>query len=250
MTDQLEQERRDLAALVARRRDEMGLNPDGTDPRAPSTVGAAADDMAERVARAQKLSAEARYEREARDAAEQAAADADIARWRDAWWRDHIPSRFVEATAEQLDGKLAEASDWDGTCNVLLVGNVGAGKTHAAVALARTVHDRGGSVAFWPVVELLDALRPSGDEKAMDRALAVDVLVLDDLGLERPSDWTFERLYALVNRRWLEQRPTIVTSNLPVDELEAAVGAPMWSRLYHGALRLSAGGPDRRREQA
>lgn len=216
----------------------------------PEKIEAPIADLQSRLERVRALSAEARDDREERQSAADAEAAAERRRAREEWWHSHIPARFRDAHVGQLEKKLAEAQGWDGQSNVLLIGNVGTGKTHAAVALARTVHERGGRVAFWPVVELLDALRPDGDPRAMDRAVEVDVLVLDDLGLERPSDWTFERLYAVVNRRWLEGRPTIVTSNLPADGLEKSVGAPMWSRLYHDALRLIAGGGDRRKASA
>lgn len=245
----LDQEKQQLAELTARRRAELGLNEDGTsadDTPAPVSTAISPD----RLEEAMRRSAEHRAEREARDARE-AEAFAEVLDFeRAARWGRLIPGRFVDAHVDQLDGVFGQLAGWDGTSNVLLVGNVGAGKTHAAVALARTVHDQGGTVGFWPVVELLDALRPAGDPRAMDRTVAVDVLVLDDLGLERPSDWTFERLYAVVNRRWLERRPTIVTSNLSAGELERSAGAPMWSRLYHDAIRVVAGGEDRRKANA
>lgn len=245
----LDQERQQLAELTAQRRAELGLEPDGTSrDDTPAPVATAIS--RERIEEAMRHSRERAAEREAREQQE-ADAFADVQAYeRAARWPRIVPGRFVDAHVDQLDGVFAQLTGWDGTSNVLLVGNVGAGKTHAAVALARTVHEAGGTVGFWPVVELLDELRPSGDPRTMDRAVCVDVLVLDDLGLERPSDWTFERLYAVVNRRWLEQRPTIVTSNLPADELEKSVGAPMWSRLYHDAVRIVAGGEDRRRVKA
>jgi DNA replication protein DnaC len=162
-----------------------------------------------------------------------------------------MPHRFAHATLTDLSGNVRQlAGRWtDGgmNANVLLLGNVGVGKTHAACAMARQAWTAGSSVSFVPVVELLDQLRPQGDPGAYDRAVGVNVLVLDDLGGERPTDWTGERLYAIVNRRWLEMRPTLVTSNLAPDVLEEQVGPRVFSRLYHEALRLTVGGNDRRR---
>lgn len=162
-----------------------------------------------------------------------------------------IPARFQEATADQLDGELAQlVSRWVAggfTSNALLLGNVGVGKTHAAIAMLRLAAEVGYSIRFSPVVELLDQLRPGSSGGDIEQALRPDVLVLDDLGGEKPTDWTAERLYAVVNRRWLEQRPTIATSNLDAEALEQAVGSRTWSRLYHGAERLKLAGSDRRR---
>lgn len=175
----------------------------------------------------------------------------ELQRYAEVRWRQAIPARFVDAHVDQLSDPLRKLADeWTGEgceANVLLLGAVGVGKTHAAVALARLAHEAGRSVLMLPVVELLESMRPGGDPHAKQRATSVDVLVLDDLGGERPTDWTGEQLYALVNRRYLECRPTIVTANLDREALEASVGARVYSRLYHDAKRLAIGGTDRRR---
>jgi hypothetical protein len=185
-------------------------------------------------------------------------------------WHEAIPSRFVaaatvdmdERTFARPDGKerLAEWTVTPRGRNLMLWGTVGTGKTHAAVAACREAFfERGQDVAFWPVVELLDQLRPGGPEAAMRDAMDVDLLILDDLGGERPTDWTAERLYAIVNRRWLEERPVIGTTNLPLTNkvasegytgqtLEEALGGRTFSRLVgSGAVVLRLAGPDRRR---
>lgn len=161
-----------------------------------------------------------------------------------------IPRRFRQASYSQLSPEIAQlVDDWTAagmTANVMLLGSVGVGKTHAACVMAILAHQAGSRVRFAPVVELLDQLRPGGDPQALQRACDVDVLVLDDIGVEKPTDWTGERLYAVINRRWLEERPTIATSNLPLELAKERVGAQAWSRLYHGALRLAVSGKDRR----
>lgn len=162
-------------------------------------------------------------------------------------WQVRIPKRYQHARLEDLAGDLAKAGEWDGTGNVLLLGNVGAGKTHAAVALARGFHDAGGEVLFRPSVRLLDDLRPDGPADAYHRACTVDLLVLDDLGAERQTDWTADRISAVLVARYDDCLPTIVTSNLAPEALEKAVGARIYSRLYDDALRLKVAGSDRRR---
>lgn len=135
--------------------------------------------------------------------------------------------------------------------NLVLLGAVGVGKTHAALAAARADHERGLEVVFLPVVELLDLLRPGGPEHALDDVMHCDRLVVDDLGHERSTDWTWERLGAVVNRRWLEERPIIATSNLDPPELSAAVGERTYSRLVgDGAVVIHVAGDDRRRKRA
>jgi DNA replication protein DnaC len=174
---------------------------------------------------------------------------------RDYVWQRLVPTRFHDVAVSDLNGTRVAAAveEWqqNTTRNLLLLGNIGVGKTHAAFVAARLAYDRGSSFGFWPVVELLDALRPGGNETTMDRALTVDLLILDDLGGERPTDWTGERLYALVNRRWLERRPIIATSNLDArngqGRLVDAIGLRVYSRLVQDAVLYKIGGKDRRR---
>lgn len=175
--------------------------------------------------------------------------------WRLAW-NVTVPRRYRDAVLADLPPTVASPLvEWAHTpepdaLNVLLGGEVGTGKTHTAVATAREwaeTHRR--SPRFWPLVELLDALRPGGDEGAMVRAIESPLLIIDDLGTERLTDWAAERLYLLVNRRWLDERPTIGTTNLTGDELRAAVGDRISSRLLGGAVTLRLTGDDRRRQK-
>lgn len=170
-------------------------------------------------------------------------------------WRRIIPSRLAWASLDDFDGDSSvgpELRRWaaslDSASNLVLSGEVGVGKSHAAVAACRPAFDDGMSVAFWPEVELLDALRPGGDEGLMARLVDVDRLVVDDVGAAKVSDWTAERMYALVNRRWLEERPTVFTSNHDMPALRDTVGMRTYSRIVGShAVVLGLGGADRRR---
>lgn len=237
--------REDLQRLTEERRTEFVKAEDN--PIAKMDFKSAAERMAEKAARTKLDPEEEAEQAELRRAIAEAEERAQRHARSEAW-PFQVPSRFVDAKVDDLDGDLeAVAAEWDGDVNVLLLGGVGVGKTHAALAMARTRWDDGQDLLFYPAVELLDDLRPGGPDNTMDRACAVDVLVLDDLGSEKPTDWTAERLYRIVNRRWLEERPTIATANLTADELEAAVGSRMFSRLWHGALAVEVAGEDRRR---
>lgn len=177
---------------------------------------------------------------------------------RTATWHAAIPNRFAWATLADFDGQPATVvdalADWAARPagrNLILLGPVGTGKSHAAVAACRPCHDTSGlDVRFAPLVELLDLLRPGGPEDAFAALAAVDLLIVDDLGSERATDWTAERLGALVNRRWLEARPTVCTSNLDPDTLAAALGERVFSRLIGcDAVVLRLTGDDRRRRR-
>lgn len=170
-------------------------------------------------------------------------------------WRRMAPSRFVSASLADLDDRAgaAEIAEWamnPAGRNLIICGPIGTGKTHAAMAAVRPHVESGVDVRFWPTVELLDQLRPGGDDGVLEAAMACTVLVLDDLGVERATDWTLERMYAIVNRRWMDAKSIVVTTNSKSStDLADQVGERMSSRLAgSGAVIVRLAGHDRRRE--
>lgn len=105
---------------------------------------------------------------------------------------------------------------------LLLYGPHGVGKTHLAVGILKAaIRTRGARGYFFETRELLrlvrDTYNRSVEETEMDvlaPVLKADLLVLDDLGAERTSDWVQETLGLVVNTRYNERRATIFTSNL------------------------------------
>lgn len=175
--------------------------------------------------------------------------------WRTERWNAAIPNRFRWATVDKLKLGPARADlvTWAEHAehpvpNLVLYGPTGTGKTWAAVAAARAHFERGSEVRFCPVVELLDDLRPGGDPDLWARVVHdTDVLILDDLGAHKATEWADERLYAIVNRRWLDERPTIATTNHDPDSLRDSIGERMFSRLCGGdAVVLGMTGADLR----
>ena len=105
---------------------------------------------------------------------------------------------------------------------LFLQGPVGTGKTHLAVAVARYAMDHHKmSVYFAVVPDLLDHLRatfdPSSGTAYDDRFNSIrnaQLLVLDDLGTENATPWAKEKLFQIINHRYMEQMPTVITSNV------------------------------------
>jgi DNA replication protein DnaC len=115
------------------------------------------------------------------------------------------------------------------TGGIYLAGPPGAGKSHLAAALAQAVASAGRSVSYASVPELLAFVRSGfGDSTADDRVRAlagVYLLVLDDLGAGKQSDWANDVLFRIVNERWREERLLVVTSNLPLGEQEERIAS-------------------------
>ena len=120
---------------------------------------------------------------------------------------------------------------------IRLTGNYGTGKTHLSAAIINRLAGQGIAGVFVVVPELLDAIRKSYDSKEAQEeeiikiAETAPLLVLDDLGAEKPSEWAREKLYIIINRRYEDMLPTIITTNCTTAELIDRVGQRIVSRI-------------------
>ena len=110
---------------------------------------------------------------------------------------------------------------------LFIQGGYGCGKTHLAAAIANASLSKGTPVLFVNVPDLLDYLRaaynPSAEETYDQRFNEVrdaPVLILDDLGTQNATAWAEEKLYQILNARYVFKRPTVITTNLDLDELD------------------------------
>jgi DNA replication protein DnaC len=125
----------------------------------------------------------------------------------------------------------------------------GVGKTHAAYAIGNHVVQETDVVA-WSVIDLIDAIKPGGDERAYDEACRATLLILTDLGAERVTDWSLERLLGIIDTRWREGRRMVVDTNLTSAEILARYGDRLLSRLEDGLTAATFTGKSYRRPLA
>lgn len=133
--------------------------------------------------------------------------------------------------ALQLAAAFAEEpKDWL-VFNSVAYGN---GKTHLAAAIANQVSNAGEPVLFVVVPDLLDHLRasfsPSSQsrlDKRFDEVKSAPLLVLDDLGTESATAWAREKLYQLFNYRYNARLPTVITTAVPIEQLDPRLASRM-----------------------
>lgn len=168
-----------------------------------------------------------------------------------------VPNTFARASFDRWDvarggsgpinAARAFVSSWPPPKPVLLLtGKSGGGKTHLATAILGDIYDRYGHIGqFWPVTEFLDRIKATFDEaartettaQAEERLRAAPLLVLDDLGAEKATDYANERLFQLVDYRWRENKPLVVTTNIASDGFPTRLR----SRLESGVVVVFGG---------
>jgi DNA replication protein DnaC len=134
-----------------------------------------------------------------------------------------VNSRYIKCSLENFDGTYPEIPP------SFITGPVGTGKTHIAVGyLRRDIINNGGRVQFIRAVDLFKQIRgcfregsETSEEELMDRYGGTTFLVLDDLGTEKVSDFVEQTLYDLIDLRYAEMYPTIITSNLSIAQVAA-----------------------------
>jgi len=144
---------------------------------------------------------------------------------------------------------------------LVLMGPVGVGKTHLAVSILKGLTERGFGCLFYEFGSLLKEIQDSYNSNTRTSELAVlapvlntDVLVLDELGASKPTDWVRDTMAHIINSRYNEQKLTIFTTNYLDDRkiekeetLEDRIGVRLRSRLFEMCFTVEMKGSDFRR---
>jgi DNA replication protein DnaC len=145
---------------------------------------------------------------------------------------------------------------------LLFTGTVGVGKTHLAVSILKGLFERGFSCLFYEFGSLLKEIQDSYNSNTKTSELGVlapvlnaEVLVLDELGASKPTDWVRDTMAHIINTRYNDKKATIFTTNYADERqndreetLEDRIGVRLRSRLYEMCMTIEVKGPDYRRK--
>jgi DNA replication protein DnaC len=143
---------------------------------------------------------------------------------------------------------------------IIFSGTYGTGKTHLAAAISIELINQGIPVVFGTLINLLGKIRQTyhNDEdewEVLNIYTSADLLVIDDLGKEKPSEWVLEKLYSIVNDRYENNKPIIITTNYDHETLvkrltvngNCETAESIVSRLYEMCRGVVINGEDHRK---
>ena len=142
------------------------------------------------------------------------------------------------AAAHIMASRFVEEFDPASGTGLLLVGGIGTGKTHLAVGILKELIDRRGShCLFCDYRELLKHIQNSYNDSVQATELEVlrpvfdaEVLVLDELGAVKPSEWVWDTVSLILNTRYNDNRTTVITTNFPDEPAAGLAGQDLSPR--------------------
>ena len=144
---------------------------------------------------------------------------------------------------------------------LLLMGDVGVGKTHLAVSILKGLTERGFTCLFYEFGTLLKEIQDSynpvsrtSELTVLSPVLEAEILVLDEIGASKPTDWVRDTMAHIINSRYNDKKLTIFTTNYSDDprskheeNLEDRIGVRLRSRLFEMCKTVAINGQDYRR---
>lgn len=142
----------------------------------------------------------------------------------------------------------------EGKNGIIMVGDYGTGKTHLASAISNALLDRGIPVLFDTFGGHLEKLKAEFDGGSNAQYLKlmreVPMLVIDDVGKEKQTEWSQSIMYDVINHRYEDMTPVIITSNMGDRQLQEYFGGACFSRLISMCNLVVTRGEDWRKKGA
>lgn len=139
--------------------------------------------------------------------------------------------------------------------SVLFFGGTGLGKTHLSLAIAKTALEKGMGAVYSPTQNLVQKLEKehfsySSQTPLLDDVLSCDILIMDDLGAEFSNSYSMALIYNIINTRLLAEKPTIISTNLTIEEIAERYTPRVASRILGSyALKRFAGSDVRQQKR-
>lgn len=165
-----------------------------------------------------------------------------------------LPPRYEECHISKIPNEIKLICDEmkESRKGLFLHGGVGTGKTFIAYAIARYLYEEKKiKVKFENSLDILEEIKRCALNKSEFWAINElsnfkGLIVLDDLGCEKSSEWVQQTLYSLINKRYISKIPIVITSNYNLTELAERIGERTVSRIVEMCNVIELTGDDRR----
>lgn len=170
--------------------------------------------------------------------------------------RSHIDPKTGRSSLEAIQTALKVCHNFIDTFsdefhNILLYGDTGVGKTFLSHCIAKELIDTSYSVIYFTAAQLFDIFaqnrfgrRDGQNPDTQGHIYDCDLLIIDDLGTELPNSFTVSQLFTCLNERILRQKPTIISTNLALDDIQAIYSERTFSRISSNYTILRLTGDD------
>lgn len=145
---------------------------------------------------------------------------------------ESLSSQDLQSLEKAFHASLEFAENPNGW--LVLIGSYGCGKTHLAAAIGNYRNEKGKPPIYVTITELMDHLRATFNpeskvrfDRRFEEYQTSSLLILEDLGTESMTPWVKERLYQLINARYNAKLPTVITTSLSIDEIDARIRSRM-----------------------
>ena len=156
--------------------------------------------------------------------------------------------KVCERYVDIFDKMVAESQ------GLLMWGGVGTGKSYAAACIANSLMEKGIPVVMTSFVKLLEVIQSTGQETAILSNLnSAKLVIFDDLGTERGTDYTLEKVYNIVDCRYRKKLPMILTTNLTLQDMKGEEDIRykrIYDRIFEMCYPLQFTGPSWRKKEA
>jgi len=165
-----------------------------------------------------------------------------------------VPPRYFGVKYEEIPDHILIHSKkmFKEKKGLYIFGGCGTGKTHIAYAIWQRCQDKDRKCRFYKSTELLDLIREFyGKSDTQENQLNLimnytGLLIIDDLGAEKPTEWVEETFYKIIDKRYEEMLPTVFTSNLDLGVLAEKISDRLTSRIAEMCEIIKVDGEDKR----
>lgn len=167
-----------------------------------------------------------------------------------------IPRSGAEQVYKFAKLYVNEFDSWEEE-SLIFWGVPGNGKSHLAAAIANDLDSKGKIVVFISMPDLLEKIRGTfnknsseSEEQIMKALHACDLLIIDDIGAEKVTEWVEEIIFRIVDGRYRKKKPILATSNLQPKLLAGKIGERSYDRLTEMSQTIENKATSYRREKA